>query len=379
LNKTVSASSFERAGFEASFANDGDSSTRWSSAVADNQWWQVDLGATYTVNAVELNWEVAYASSYKIQVSSDGSTFTDVASVTLDSARVERTEFPATTARYVRVLGLIRATPYGLSFWDARVEGKSSAAPTWSSGFETGDFSEWTWVDWPGGFEYATNGEIPAHTGNWKAHFEVTQADVDAGNVHSKLYKQWAIKSPETGWKDDFERPLERLPGDNPSGTYVSWMYYPTDYSQSASSWTNVFQFKEGYLDALGNWQQDPQWFLNTSRADGWGGVSPQPILVNGAASRGDAPVMVVNRWDNPWTKQVKLFTVPLGRWFEVRAELYQGDRIDWFIDGVAFDTSPASEYPVGTSARSTSWTFGPGHYGGVGKLWVDDVSFTAR
>ena len=40
--------------------------TRWSSGFADNQWWQVDLGSAVSIDKVELNWEDAYASRYKI-------------------------------------------------------------------------------------------------------------------------------------------------------------------------------------------------------------------------------------------------------------------------------------------------------------------------
>ncbi len=99
------------------------SSTRWSSAFADNQWWRVDLGSAQSIDSVELNWEAAYARTYKIQVSSDATSFTDVASVTLASATVERRSLPAVSARYVRVLCLTRATPYGFSFGDASVFG----------------------------------------------------------------------------------------------------------------------------------------------------------------------------------------------------------------------------------------------------------------
>ncbi len=122
-NKPATASSVEAAGYEPYKANDGNSSTRWSSAFADNQWWQVDLGSARKVDSVELNWETAYAKTYKIQTSTDGSTFTDVAAVTLDGAKLERTTFSTVTARYVRVLCLTRGTQWGFSFWDARVFG----------------------------------------------------------------------------------------------------------------------------------------------------------------------------------------------------------------------------------------------------------------
>ncbi len=123
LNQPTSASSVEKAGLEANKANDGNSNTRWSSSFANNQWWQVDLGRTRKVDRVTLNWEAAYASSYRIQTSTNGTSFTQAASVSLTSPGVKTTTFTARDARYVRILGVTRATPYGFSFWDASVFG----------------------------------------------------------------------------------------------------------------------------------------------------------------------------------------------------------------------------------------------------------------
>ena len=69
LNKPASASSTEdnRTDLRPALANDGNSSTRWSSSFVDNQWWQVDLGSVRQINRVELNWETAYASRYRIE------------------------------------------------------------------------------------------------------------------------------------------------------------------------------------------------------------------------------------------------------------------------------------------------------------------------
>ncbi|MGW3310205.1 discoidin domain-containing protein [Streptomyces sp. NPDC001073] len=65
----------------AAHATDGDTSTRWSSEYADNQWIQVDLGASKRFDRVAILWESAYPKTYVIQVSDDGDTWTDVKSV----------------------------------------------------------------------------------------------------------------------------------------------------------------------------------------------------------------------------------------------------------------------------------------------------------
>ncbi|MFS8096876.1 discoidin domain-containing protein [Lentzea alba] len=59
---------------------DGDPRSRWTSNYNDNEWVQVDLGAATSFDRVKLRWETAYAATFKIQVSQDGQTWTDVAS-----------------------------------------------------------------------------------------------------------------------------------------------------------------------------------------------------------------------------------------------------------------------------------------------------------
>ncbi|SER85655.1 discoidin domain-containing protein [Lentzea albida] len=59
---------------------DGDPKSRWTSNYNDNEWVQVDLGAATSFDRVVLRWETAYAATYKIQVSQDSDTWTDVAS-----------------------------------------------------------------------------------------------------------------------------------------------------------------------------------------------------------------------------------------------------------------------------------------------------------
>jgi hypothetical protein len=133
LNRPASASSTERdlPQYAPARANDGDSSTRWSSAYADNEWWEVDLGSDRTINRVELNWHDAYAARYRIRTRTSGSNAWSIAArVSIDSPGLRVHTFAARSARYVRIRGDARATPYGISLWDARVcDNDSCAAP----------------------------------------------------------------------------------------------------------------------------------------------------------------------------------------------------------------------------------------------------------
>lgn len=259
--------------------------------------------------------------------------------------------------------------------------GSAAERATWRSSFEQGSFSEWSWWG-KGDSRYAGHSVvstreagIPSLDGGRAAEFSVTEAQLRAGSQHSKLMKDWGYAPPETTtWRDDAGRQLERLPGNSPAGAYRANFYLPANYRKSPEGWTNIFQFKEAYHDSAGKWHQDPQWWLNMSQAGKWGSAAP-------AGLRPDHPVLHANNWRTDYSNyRPKLVALPLGRWFEIKAELYPGDRIDWYLDGKLFDTSYASKYPVGFSkSRPTGWVFGVGHYYGIGKLWADKVSFHQR
>src|SRR3954451_6972560 len=110
--RTATASSSENAGTPASAAVDGNTGTRWSSAFSDPQWLQVDLGAPATISSVTLNWEAAYATSFQIQTSADGSTWTTFYNTTTGAGGTQSLAVTG-SGRYVRLNGTARATPYG--------------------------------------------------------------------------------------------------------------------------------------------------------------------------------------------------------------------------------------------------------------------------
>ncbi|MFJ3772712.1 discoidin domain-containing protein [Streptomyces sp. NPDC090075] len=135
--RTATASSVENAGTAAANAVDGDTGTRWSSAFSDDQWLQVDLGATATVSQVVLNWETAYGKDYKVQISADGSNWTDLQSVTGGDGGTD-TLTVSGQGRYVRMLGVHRATQWGYSLWEFQVYGTTTGTPPVQGGGDLG-------------------------------------------------------------------------------------------------------------------------------------------------------------------------------------------------------------------------------------------------
>lgn len=102
---------------------DGNYATRWSSAYADPQWVQVDLGASYDINRVKITWEAAYATAYQVQVSKDGNAWDTVKAVSANSTLVNDHTGLAANGRYVRIYGTTRATQYGYSIFELEVYG----------------------------------------------------------------------------------------------------------------------------------------------------------------------------------------------------------------------------------------------------------------
>ncbi|MFE5538322.1 family 20 glycosylhydrolase [Streptomyces sp. NPDC056519] len=122
-NRPTTSSGTETADFPASLATDGDPGTRWSSAYADPQWLQVDLGSVQAVNRVVLRWEAAYGKAFQIQLSDDGATWRTVYSTTTGAGGVQELTGLSGSGRHIRVYGTKRGTTYGYSLYEFEVYG----------------------------------------------------------------------------------------------------------------------------------------------------------------------------------------------------------------------------------------------------------------
>lgn len=239
----------------------------------------------------------------------------------------------------------------------------------WSSDFSRHNFTGWSW--WGQGqasiwghvaVVRPSSVGIPHLLGHYVARFETTRSDLEHGRTNAKIYKAFYVKGPGGS----------ASPPDV-SGTYHAWFYVQRDFRVPYGTAINIFQFKEQYAG-----HSDPLWWVQLSTASwaehrhaSW--RTPRP-------KRADAPVMSLNHWNNPWTRHEVYAAVPLGRWFEISADLYQGKKIDFYLDGRPLDTASAREYPVSPfHSDSQAWTFGVGEYGDAlaGPLYVGAASLT--
>lgn len=89
------------------------------------------LKSLYSLCTVKISWEGAFGSAYRIDVSSDGTTWTAAAIDGATDAGVRETHLPdGTQGRYVRFDGTSRGTVWGYSFWTMSIYKKAPSPPS---------------------------------------------------------------------------------------------------------------------------------------------------------------------------------------------------------------------------------------------------------
>lgn len=117
LGRTVEVSSTEAAGLEGENAVDGDLTTRWSSQYSDPQYIIVDLGVSFSFNAVRLQWHGDYATKFLIQTSDDKAVWTTLVDEQSGDGGIDEYSVEG-SGRYIRIYGTQRATTSGYSLYE---------------------------------------------------------------------------------------------------------------------------------------------------------------------------------------------------------------------------------------------------------------------
>jgi len=109
LNQPVTVSSFQDSAHAGDMAVDGSLSTQWQTEVVkgrnrlSSEWIEVDLGSVQDVSRVILEWDAYFATTYSIDVSSDGNSWSMVASTSSGDGGNDTLLFNTVQARYVRM------------------------------------------------------------------------------------------------------------------------------------------------------------------------------------------------------------------------------------------------------------------------------------
>jgi hypothetical protein len=122
LGKTATASSEAganvAAGVTTTTTYQNYTGSRWESAATDPQWIMVDLGSSQEVDRVILKWYSDYGKAFNVQVSTDGTSWTNVYTTTAGASySVTDVTFAKTVARYVRMNGTKRGNQNGYSLF----------------------------------------------------------------------------------------------------------------------------------------------------------------------------------------------------------------------------------------------------------------------
>lgn len=129
LHKPCEASGYENAGTVVANATDGDDGSRWGSRHQDGEWISVDMQEMASLYKLRLHWEAAYASTYTIMLSADGADWHKATTIASDGGWDEIKMHDA-QARYIKIVGDSRATPYGISLYEIEAYGqKQSLGP----------------------------------------------------------------------------------------------------------------------------------------------------------------------------------------------------------------------------------------------------------
>ncbi|MFI6076423.1 glycoside hydrolase family 3 C-terminal domain-containing protein [Actinoplanes sp. NPDC051343] len=255
----TTASSTENAGTPATAATDGNDGTRWSSAVSDPQWLQVDLGSAQQVCGADLHWETARAATFKIQISNDGNTWTDASPVT-NGADGNQSVVVSGTGRYVRMDGLTRSTQYGYSLWEFIVHtvGGPTTPPTGGDGGN----GNCPWV--------GSTAPVATRVAQVLSHMTIDQkVQILHGNNNPSPYIGNvtgipALCIPDLGLQDGPAGVGDGLDGvtQMPSGTATAATFDP-DYAQQYGAAIGAEFAGKGANVALGptvNIVRDPRW-----------------------------------------------------------------------------------------------------------------------
>ena len=114
--------------YPAANAIDGSMDTRWSSLFSDSNWLEIDLIHLSVLCGVTIHWETAYASEYAVLTSMGGNDWQEVYTTTSGTGEREDIYFEPVIARYLRVVGIKRATNWGYSIWEINIYGPSQRA-----------------------------------------------------------------------------------------------------------------------------------------------------------------------------------------------------------------------------------------------------------
>jgi beta-glucanase (GH16 family) len=338
-------------------AFDRDPATRWATSSTngwvDPGWISVDLGAPATVTKVVLQWDPAYATAYRLEVSDDNANWRQLYATTTGRGFKE-TLTVSGTGRYVRMYGTARSNGYGYSLWEFQVYGTGgnpTPAPplppnpsfpgrlVWADEFNapagTGpDASKWQAETGPGvnnELQYYTNNNNARHDGNGnlvlQARREVTPGSACPPDpISGSTTCQYTSARLNTHGRFSFTygRVEARIKVSTTQGLWPAFWLLGADFFDQRTPWPNC-----GEIDVMEHVGREPNRVYSTLHAPAYNGAGGygQPLDLGSPA--GSAFRTFAVEWDSGHMT----FSVDGNRFFTVDRDQLEATRGPWVYD----------------------------------------------
>ncbi|MDT7788076.1 MAG: hypothetical protein QOF58_6495 [Pseudonocardiales bacterium] len=359
--KTGAASTFQDDGAcpqcSPAKAFDRDPATRWATSATngwvDPGWISVDLGAPATISKVVLQWDPAFATAYKLEVSDDNANWREMYSTTT-SRGFKETLTVSGTGRYVRMYGTARSNGYGYSLWEFQVYGTGgnpTPAPplppnpvfpgrlVWADEFNaaagTGpDASKWQPEIGPGvnnELQYYTNNNNARHDGNGnlvlQARREVTPGSACPPDpISGSTTCQYTSARLNTHGKFDFTygRVEARIKVSSTQGLWPAFWLLGADFFDKRTPWPAC-----GEIDIMEHVGKEPNNVYSTLHAPGYFGAGGfgSPLNLGQPASSAFRTFAV------EWDSSHMTFSVDGNRFFTADRNQLESTRGPWVYD----------------------------------------------
>ncbi|MBP6673191.1 MAG: discoidin domain-containing protein, partial [Bacteroidetes bacterium] len=126
FGKPIFASSVHVPSREPDKAVDGNDGTRWESNYDSQHWIYVDLLKKTSISKVRLHWESAFAKTYKVQVSTDKNSWSDIFYTAEGKPGIIDIPVASAEGQFVRVYCIEKGTSYGISLISMQVFGAAA-------------------------------------------------------------------------------------------------------------------------------------------------------------------------------------------------------------------------------------------------------------
>ncbi|CAH1217611.1 hypothetical protein PAECIP111891_04602 [Paenibacillus allorhizoplanae] len=183
LSQSITASSSSGT---AANANNGNLNDSWTGATTNNEWIQTNLGTSKTLNRLVIKWGATYATQYKIQVSDDGTTYTDAYTETAGNGGTDDILFSAVTKKYVKLLFTTKSAAGGVNLKEFELYNATAEVPINLALNRTATASSF-----PADVQKSVDGNLGTRWGSASLNNEWYQVDLGAAKTIDKVVVNW--------------------------------------------------------------------------------------------------------------------------------------------------------------------------------------------